>query len=162
VSGLDFFVDFAASGRVEGIGLNSTLEDWSEHLGDNYVDDIKKKQMRRDYGVVELGFNRAGEQWRCVGIGIQAHRLWWTTGSVPPKLSREYGYFPSVIRFDELRNRLKFLEHEPLLVDEQEDFAKYSIPVTGVLMYIVSPRRPDRPGGLPAGALWSMYLSAGR
>jgi hypothetical protein len=161
MSAIDFFVDFAVTGLVEGIGLDSTLDAWSRHLGDDYVDDAKKKRMRRDYGVVELGFNRYGQQWRCVGIGIQAHRLWWSTDSVPDKLSRKYGKFPRVIKFDELIYRLRTAGHEPVLVNEETDYVKYSVPGTGVLMYIVSPVRADDPGGLPAGALWSMHLSAG-
>lgn len=161
MTALDFFIDFAVTGRVEGVGLNSKPDDWSEHLGAGYVDDKRKNQMRRDYGLVELGFARVERAWRCAAISIQAHRLWRDANNVPPKLRRRYGVFPRTIQFEEMRKRLRALDHEPRLIDDQQssDHERYYVPETKILIYVLSVKPSDDLDGMPPQRLWSMNLS---
>lgn len=161
MTALDFFIDFAITGQVEGVGLNSKPDDWSENLGADYVDDRRKNQMRRDYGLVELGFARVERTWRCATISIQAHRLWWHADNVPPKLRRRFGAFPRSIPFEETRKRLRELDHEPHPIDDQQksDHERYYVPGTKILIYVLSAKPADDLDGMPPQTLWSMNLS---
>jgi hypothetical protein len=159
---LDFFAGFAVSGRVEGVGLSSSPEDWSEHLGTAYVDDKSKskKRLRRDYGLVELGFYRGAGGWQCFLISIQAHRLWWDSNNVPARLLSKYGSFPRAVSFEELRRSLRSLGHEPSLIEDQEpsDQTRYYIPETKVLVGVHSPKQQEA-DDMPRGTIWAMHLS---
>jgi hypothetical protein len=163
VNALDFFVDFAVTGRVEGVSINSTPEDWSDRLGADFIDDESKskKRMRRDYGLVELGFYRVEGAWRCLGIGIQVHRLWWNSDNVPAKLRSRYGDFPRIVPFEDLRERLSALGHEPRLIEDEQPFeyTRYYIPDTKILIGVLSPERGEDFDDMPAGMLWAMHLS---
>jgi hypothetical protein len=163
MSALDFFTDFAVNGHVEGVGLNSTPEEWTENLGPDFIDDKSKsnKRMRRDYGLVELGFFRADGLWNCFLISLQAHRLW-RHGDVPQKLVDRYGEFPRSIQFDEVRRVLSALGYEPeLIADEQgSDTVRYHIPATNILIAVAS-AEVEEFEYLPAGSVWAMHLSQG-
>jgi hypothetical protein len=162
VPALNFFVDFAVSGRVEGVGLDSAPEDWSEHLGKDYIDDISKskKRLRRDYGLVELGFYRPGGAWRCFLVSIQAHRLWWDNHNAPAKLRSKYGPFPRVILFEDLRRELSALGHEPSLIEDEDpsDQTRYYMPEAKILIGVNTPK-PQEEDDIPSGAIWAMHLS---
>jgi hypothetical protein len=159
---LNFFVDFAVSGRVEGLGLDSVPEDWARHLGKDYIDDISKskKRLRRDYGLVELGFCRPAGVWRCFLVSIQAHRLWWDSDNVPAKLRSKYGSFPRAIVFEDLRRGLSALGHEPSLIEDAEpsDQTRYYMPETKILVGVNSPKR-QKTHDMHSGAIWAMHLS---
>ncbi|MGI8648278.1 MAG: hypothetical protein DLM55_04420 [Acidimicrobiales bacterium] len=103
MSGLDFLVDFAATGDIEGVGLGSSPYEWDQIIGADYVDDVQKNQMRRDYGLIELTFWHTDGAWLCTGISVQAHRLWWETADlVPAMLQKKYGEFPRSGQFNAL------------------------------------------------------------
>lgn len=158
---LDFFVDFASTGSIYGLGLASTPEQWSINLGDDYTDDVDKKQLRRDYGLVEVTFSRTAGSWRCINIAIQAHRLWWMPENAPGKLRNKYGDFPRFTRFEEVRHKLELLNLEVRLInDKQEsDHVRYYVPATKTLIYALSSEIARDSDDMPPGALWSMYLT---
>lgn len=162
MTAVDFLTDFAVSGHVEGVGLPSAPEDWSEHLGTDYIDDISKskKRLRRDYGLVELGFGRAEGAWRCFLISIQAHRLWWDNDNVPAKLRSKYGAFPRVVPFEDLRARLSALGHEPHFIEDQvpSDQMRYYISETKIIVGVHSAKKQEA-DDIPSGAIWAMHLS---
>jgi hypothetical protein len=161
MSALKFFTDFALNGQIEGVGLNSTPAEWAEGLGTDFIDDKSKsgKRLRRDYGLVELGFVRAEGSWSCFLISIQAHRLWQYHSNVPRKLIEKYGEFPRSVQFDEVRRALHALGYEPELVadEHRSDTARYRIPGAKVLIAVVS--REAESDYLPTGSIWSMELS---
>ena len=165
MTSLDFFVGFAASGRVEGVGLNSAPEDWSDHLGADFIDDKSKskKRLRRDYGLVELGFSREDGGWRCFVISIQVHRLWWHDELVPEKLRSKYGEFPKAVSFEELCRRLEALKLVPRLIPDEPpgEHDRYYINETKILIDVPSSRRLGDPEGIPSGSISSMHLSRG-
>jgi hypothetical protein len=158
----NFFVDFAVNGQVEGVSLNSTPEDWTLNLGPEFIDDKNKNntRMRRDYGLVELGFLRAEGLWNCFLISLQVHRLWRNNNNVPPRLVARYGEFPKSVPFRELRTILSEVGYEPQLIADQgpSDTARYHIPSTGVLIGVVSKEAGEHDNA-PAGSVWSMHLS---
>lgn len=161
MKGLDFFVDFASTGHIEGIGLGSSLEEWDRSVGVDYVDDSKKKQLSRDYGLVELTFWRSEEAWQCTNISIQTHRLWWDSSQGPAKLLKKYGDFPRSVLFEELREKLDPLDRAPNLIEDQKksDYTRYYIPESKVLIIILSSPVPKNLDDMPRGMIWSMNLS---
>jgi hypothetical protein len=162
MSALSFFVDFAVNGHIEDVGLNSTPEEWAESLGTDFVDDKSKsnKRLRRDYGLVELGFFRAGGLWSCFLISLQAHRLWRDDGNVPQKLIDRYGEFPRSVQFEQFRRALSMLGYEPQpIVDDQGSHtARYYMPFTKALIAVVS-NEVQKFDCMPVGSVWAMHLS---
>jgi hypothetical protein len=163
VSAPDFFVDFARTGLIYGLGLGTTPEQWSEGLGGGFISDVDKKhkQMRQDYGLVELTFSRKEESWRCFNISVQAHRLWWTPEGAPARVRLEYGAFPKFIRFADVCSKLNEFGFEPQLIDDKQisDHTRYYIPETKILIYVLSDDVAAEPDRMPPGTLWAMYLS---
>jgi hypothetical protein len=158
---LEFLVDFASSGRVEGAGIYSSPGDWGDSLGGDYIDDRQKKQFRRDYGLVELGFWRVEQDWRCGSVSLQVHRLWWhsdTTG--PARLRRKYGPFPKDVRLEDLRESLGTAGNELQLIEDKAPgrHARYYVPDTKVLITALTSDDTDQ-GGMPGGAVWALSLS---
>lgn len=94
MTGFDFYVDVIAHGNVLGVGLDSSVSDWG-FMGDDYIDDIRKNLMRRDYGLIELSFEKKDEEWFCFAISIQVHRLavYGPEKLVPLPLVNRYGRF---------------------------------------------------------------------
>jgi hypothetical protein len=163
MSALGFFVDFAVNGHIQGVSLNSTPEEWIESLGTDFVDDKSKKnkRMRRDYGLIELGFFRVDGSWSCFLISLQVHRLWQNDGNVPRKLVDQYGEFPKQVQFQELHIALRALGFDPQLIADEHssDIARYHIPGANVLIGVVA-KAAEEPNSIPAGAVWAMHLSA--
>lgn len=162
MSALDFFVDFALNGRIQGVGLNSTPEMWTEDLGTDYIDDKSKngKRLRRDYGIVELGFVRKNGLWSCFLISLQAYRLWRYADCVPQKYLDGYGEVPRSIQFEDVRNALRVHGCEPQLIadDNGADTARYYVPPVNVLIAVVA-GEAEQLNDLSAGSIWSMHLS---
>lgn len=162
MSALSFLVDFALNGRIEGVGLNSPPEQWAESLGTDFIDDRSKsnKRMRRDYGLVELGFHRSEGSWACFLISLQVHRLWRYPDGVPQKLLGRYGEFPRSIQFEEVRSALQLHGSEPQLIadDNGADTARYYVPPVNVLIAVVA-GEAEQLNDLSAGSIWSMHLS---
>jgi hypothetical protein len=163
LNALDFFVNFARTGNICGLGLDTTPQQWADALGDRCISAVnkKQKQMRRDYGLVELTFSGSEESWRFFSVSVQAHRLWWSPDSVPDRLRSEYGPFPKIINFEDVRSELRKFGLEPCLIDDMQisDHARYYISVTKILIYALSPDIATEPDHMRPGALWSMYLT---
>lgn len=157
---LNFLADFAIPGQIEGVGLNSAPEEWAENLGTDFIDEKSKsnKRLRRDYGLVELGFFRSDRRWKCFLISLQAHRLSRCDDHVPQILVDRYGEFPRSIQFEDVRRILRARGYEPESTEGEDgsDTARYRIPATGVLIAVVS--REDL-NNVPQGSVWSMHLS---
>jgi hypothetical protein len=162
MSALEFFTNFVTSGRVEGVGLNSTLGEWADSLGSDYIDDKSRsgKQLRRDYGLVELGFLRRNKLWSCFLISLQVHRLWQYDDNVPQALIDRYGEFPRSLQFQDLDRALLALGYEPKPIADEDgsDIARYSISVSNVLIAVIA-RAAEESNYPPVGSVWAMHLS---
>ncbi len=75
---LDFFGEFLARGRVLGVGVESSSEEWDGALGEDYVENRRKGMRWRDYGMVEATFGRSHKYWTCSAVSIQSHRALFT------------------------------------------------------------------------------------
>jgi hypothetical protein len=159
---LDFFVDFATTGYIEGIGLHSSPYEWDRTVGSDFVDDVQKKQLRRDYGLIELTFWRTDGAWFCTGIDIQAHRLWWKTPDLlPAKLQKKYGEFPRSVELDKLRENLALLDYATIPIEDRNvsEYTRYHVPKTKVLIVSLSSVKSNNTDEIPIGTVWSMSLS---
>jgi hypothetical protein len=157
---LDFLADFAATGRVGGAGIYSTPEQWQQVLGEDFIDDRAKKRLRRDYGLVELGFARVDGGWRCGTVSMQVHRLSRDPKIGPVSVRAEYGDFPTSIAVDDLHAAVGRRGHPPTLIDDADrsEYTRYVVPASKVLILAVSWDRATEDGP-PAGAIWSLALS---
>ncbi|MEE1941121.1 hypothetical protein V1L54_17215 [Streptomyces sp. TRM 70361] len=113
---IDLYVDLIKNGEVLGVGLGSSPEEWESRLGDDYLDDQRKGQWRRDYGLIEVSFQKREKKWECFGFSAQVHRLRpEKSGIVPGALERAYGRFELSPLFAELADRL---DREGLHIEE--------------------------------------------
>jgi hypothetical protein len=162
MSALEFYTDFVTSGLVQGVGLHSTLEVWTDNLGTSCIDDKSRsgKQLRRDYGLIELGFLRVNKSWSCFLISLQVHRLWRYDDNVPQKLVDRYGEFPRSLQFQDFDRAVRALGYEPELIadDHDSDIARYHVAVANVLIGVVA-KATEEPDSLPVGSVWAMHLS---
>ena len=164
MSVLDFLAAVAVSGQVEGAGIQSTPEEWERALGADFIDDRAKKRFRRDYGLVELGFWRVDNTWRCGSLAIQVHRLWWHADSLgPARLGEKYGDFPKTVPFETLRDRLTAVgpRTAPRSIQDTDtgEYTRYYVPASKVVLMVVSLEVDRTEDGLPAGSVWSLNLT---
>ncbi|WP_406446409.1 hypothetical protein OHB14_45190 [Streptomyces sp. NBC_01613] len=159
MSDIDFYVTAATRNEVLGVPLGTPPETWEEALGDDFLDDVQKSRMRRDYGLVEISFTKRNGVWESVSVSLQIHRLaHGLEGMVPPPLTRAYGMFSERVEFDhfctELQARGGALEE---VADASiGGFCHFRESAAQSSVYVV--KEPPH-NGLKAGTLWSIVLS---
>jgi hypothetical protein len=165
VTDLDFYVSAVTDGAIYGLGVGSSPEQWTAKLGDQCLDDVRKRGMRRDYGLIEVGFHRLkGErQWRCFSISVQVHRLASGIGNnVPDRLSRDYGPFRERLPFTVLAAEIKH-HNEEFTKDKTTptpDFDLYRLPAAKSAIYVVR-EHGDDDDPYHEGDVWSLALLIG-
>lgn len=83
-SDLDFYAHVATRGEVLGAGIGTQPAQWEAALGTDHLDTEEADLLRRDYGLVELSFQRDDDAWPCFGVSLQVHRLSQDTASEVP------------------------------------------------------------------------------
>lgn len=158
---LDFLHDVAVSGQVLGVGLGTNPTQWEQALGNDYVDDVHKGRMRRDYGLVELSFLRFENSWKCIGISIQVHRLPLPNADVIPKpLSRRYGTFQDRVSFGALVQSIIRAGASSEAIEDatRSRYRRFWIPESCALIHVIDDDVSD--SGVPGpGDVWSIALS---
>jgi hypothetical protein len=71
MTAVSFFADVARTGTIAGLGLGSSAAQIREALGDQFLEDRRKKSLRFDYGLLEFNLFSGV----CEGIAVQIHRL---------------------------------------------------------------------------------------
>lgn len=158
---LSFFTDASVTGHVRGLGLGSSPAQWEQALGDDYIDDVRKGRMRRDYGLVELSFLRAAGSWDCVEISIQAHRLSLPSEDlIPESLIRTYGAFSDRIAFSDLRKSILEVGASVEAIQDatRSRYSRFWIPDSRALIHVTGERLSE-PGIPTSGDVWSIALS---
>jgi hypothetical protein len=162
VTDLDFYAAAVTEGTIYGLGVDSTPEQWTAELGDQCLDDVRKRGMRRDYGLIEIGFHRPkGErEWKCFSISVPVHRLASGTGnSVPERLSRDYGPFrerlPFILLAAEIKSRSEELTEDK--TTPTPGFAFYRLPAAKSAIYVVR-EHGDDDDPHREGDVWSLAL----
>ncbi|SDX09539.1 hypothetical protein SAMN05421504_102293 [Amycolatopsis xylanica] len=159
---LDFYARAVVDGTVMGLGQDSLPEDWEDRLGVNYVDDVRKGLMRRDFGLVEVSFQRVRGIWRCFGVGIQVHRLdRGVEAVVPAPVRAEFGEFGSPVGFAgvdaavaRMGGRLESANDGGSTYHDQ--FLSAS---TNARVHVVAQVDDPGVGGTSVGDVWSIHLS---
>ncbi|MCT2592227.1 hypothetical protein LHJ74_20365 [Streptomyces sp. N2-109] len=153
MSDLQFYVHFIQESKVLGVDLRSAPEVWESNLGGEYVDDFRKNYGRRDYGLIEISFQKAQRTWECFGVSLQVHRLAMTdVDIIPEPLSRKFGEFRSHLPYEALLSGGLMLDR---VVDSPDDAlqvfeARDSIRRVQVLVANVAT------GGISAGDVWAI------
>lgn len=158
---LDFYLDALLSGQVLGVAVGVTADEVERALGDDFVDDVRKKRMRRDYGLVELYFHGVDGEWTCSGSTIQVHRLAETgADAVPATITGRYGEFRPVVRFAELADALRARAdgRTPVRDALTDEFGHFHLPGTG--SHLTAAREAGATDPV-FGAVWSIELRAG-
>lgn len=98
-------IDFITSGQLLGAGLDSSPETWDQALGgaDWPLIDVRGRRMRRDYGLIEVSFEKWDKDWSCINASVHAHRLRGERALlVPPEVDATYGPIEPVVTFAEV------------------------------------------------------------
>lgn len=160
---LDFYADIVASGDV--LGLSSGCDDVRvrETLGGDFIDDVRKQRMRRDYGLVEFHFNRMGERWIVFGVSIQVYRLKNTDRSiVPAVLSERFGEFRSTVSLVDLHKAVGDRSVAPVMERERMDDNFVSFLARGTKVRVHAEMKVDGSdvSRLIPGDVWSIELGS--
>ncbi|MDT7725945.1 MAG: hypothetical protein QOI21_2521 [Actinomycetota bacterium] len=163
MSDMDFYAQVIVTGRVMGASLASSPEQWAQELGANYVDARRKALMRRDFGLVEVSFQRVRGVWECFGMAIQVHRLvGGRDGVVPAPVGARFGDFGPLVLFATLDDVVARAGHH-LENDNDETTShhdRFVLPETGAHVHVVSQVDDPDSGGPQVGHVWSIQLSA--
>jgi hypothetical protein len=164
VTGLEFYTDAILSSRVLDVGPGSAANEVEQALGPVYIDDARKKTMRRDYGLVEAHFSRQENSWICFGLTIQVHRLAESSAEIVPAPLREsYGQFD---RFLDSRRLMKAVEERHgrwIAADDQspQEFQTLWVASTQSVIHVVCNRARHRNGQPGFEDVWSIELRSG-
>ena len=151
MTGIDFYLDALLSGLVCGVGPGSTADEIESALGREFVDDVRKQRMRRDYGLVEFYFDRVKQAWICVGSTIQVHRLLDVDSEiVPSALADRYSAFATTLGVEFLAETVS-AKGGPNLIREGAtgEFVRYHLDGTNCFVHArqIQPEAVDsRPG----------------
>ncbi|WP_052851255.1 hypothetical protein [Streptomyces avicenniae] len=156
---LAFYTHFATTGQVYGLGIGSTPEQWTGELSEGFLDDRQKKRLRCDYGLIEVGFSREQQQWKCFGVSVQVHRLASGDGLIPQRLQEDHGPFRSHVPFDELSADIgaRNVPLEELSGPGLSGYTAYKTTVGSTTIYISA--QDDDPLHRP-GDIWSITVHA--
>jgi len=156
MSAREISLAFLRTGLLLGCGLDASPADWDSAFGDDDwpLADIRRRRMRRDYGLAEVTFNQVGEDWVCETITLQLHRL--SHGDydeiIPPKLRETLR--PDDARLD-VGGLLSAYRGQVELIDDRDrsQFVRYWIPDSKVVVV------GEGDAGAAPGLVWSIWTT---
>ena len=159
---LDFYVSSIITGSVLGEGMDESPEKITRALGENHIDDIRKRMRRLDYGLFEFYFFFDDGVWIPEGINIQIHRLAHMSDTIliPNSIQSKYGPFPLFVRGQDLIQAVAERVGEETTWQEETvgDTTSFHPSNTRAYIHIVthsSQLRGSKPGN---GDVWSIEL----
>jgi hypothetical protein len=155
MSDLDLYVEALTEGTVLGVAVGATDDEVANVLGTDFLDDVRKKRMRRDYGLIELYFHREGYVWRCAGITLQVHRLAGATDLVPAPLAERYGAFRPLVPFAEVSAEVRARGRELVRESLADDFGHFHLSGTTAHLTAVRDQCASEPSFTE---VWSIEL----
>ncbi|WP_431971306.1 hypothetical protein [Nocardia sp. bgisy134] len=155
----EYLADVACTGSLLGLRNGATVADIDGAFGDpSYVDDMDKrrKNFRRDYGLIEFGFQSDPLLgWTCFSAIIAVHRLRWNA-HVPSSIAALVGEAPLVISLSDLKESIALRGSSIRKMDtEFHDFKYYSIPSSRAQVIVTAEDIDDI---LIADCVWSITL----
>jgi hypothetical protein len=163
-SHLEFFLDFARTGQVFGVGLGTRPEAWPAVLGDDFTDfSPSEHEFARQFGLVDVYFGDFAGEWVCDRIAIRPGQLYRFDDWVPARLQVRYGPFPGRVPFDEVADLLTRagVPVDHVLRRDEASLEEYWIPDTKVTFSVISPYQAEDFPALRIGDLWSVSTSVG-
>ncbi|MEU5546609.1 hypothetical protein AB0G85_30100 [Streptomyces sioyaensis] len=151
---LDFYVAAATRAEIGGATLGADVSQWGDVLGDDCVEDVRKSRMRRDYGLIEIFFERRAATWRSTGFSLQIHRLALGESMVPAALPRRYGNFRSRVGFEELHKAIQRTGSDVEELERVGEYRHYKIPKSNASIYVVYEADTALP--VAYGDVWSI------
>jgi hypothetical protein len=161
---LDFFLDFASTGRIFGVGIGSGTDEWSAVLGDQFTDfHASEHELARQFGLIDAYFDDISGDWLCDRISVRPGQLHRFDDWVPGAVRARYGQFPGRVPFDEVADWLAQAGVEVDLVIRTSDVSpdEYWIPQSGVSFEVLSGTQAEDLPPLRAGDVWSAGAFAG-
>lgn len=157
--GVRCLAELMQSGRWLGVGVGTTLKDVPDTFGVYFVEDGEGLSwLRRDYGLVEIGFLHRSGRWEVNSMAIEMHRLSSSPDLLDGWNGNEGGRFERYTSWSSLVAQLLPLNVlcEVVRVD-QRDFIEYRTTASGVSVMVVADddARGDWPG---RGDVWSVHL----
>ncbi|MEU7578292.1 hypothetical protein AB0B50_11875 [Streptomyces sp. NPDC041068] len=83
------YAEAALRKTIFGVPLGTSPEEWESALGNDFLDDVRKSRMRRDYGLIEVAFERRSGLRESVSVSLQIHRMYVTDESSQGPGNRE-------------------------------------------------------------------------
>jgi hypothetical protein len=161
MSDLEFYASLAREGTVLGLGLGALPEEWAATLGSGFIDDTQKKIFRRDYGLIELTFERVDDLWRCRSISVQVHRLAHLGDSlVPLTLKQRYSAFARRLPSDRLVARLEDegCQLEPMYDKSDSGYRRWQLATTGATVVAVTGDTIAEQNDMHNGDVWQINV----
>jgi hypothetical protein len=156
---LDFFADFAVSGQVAGVGLNSRPADWPLALGNNFSEaSFHPGHLIRGFGFIEANFEDDTGEWLCDLIHIKPDKVHRFPGMIPPVIGERYGEFPARIGFADVAEALAAAGAEVRHIPRTYQYSPeiYWVPEGKVMFEVVSPEQADQFKVLMVGDVFSV------
>lgn len=156
----EVLASFITTGKFLGLGVGSTVADVDRAIDVDFIDDVDDsgKSMRRDYGFVELSFNRVGE-WVVVGAAIQLHRLAADHGMAEEWAGSTGVEFPRYLAWDDLRGELRRVAPTLQLITREEGgFVEYRAPASNVSVLVVDEPEDERGYRVGHQDVWSVSV----
>ncbi|MFH8290836.1 hypothetical protein [Streptomyces sp. NPDC018059] len=155
---IDFYVEATLKKTLLGVPLGSAPEEWESRLGGDFLDDVRKSRMRRDYGLIEIAFVRSAGSWRSVSASLQIHRMArGLDGVVPRPLTDVHGDFSRHVPLDVFRAALQARGGilEELTEPVAGGFRQFREKSTRTSLYVTG-KSPQ--GAAEPGTLWSIIV----
>ncbi|TLG14407.1 hypothetical protein FEK35_08415 [Nocardia cyriacigeorgica] len=156
----EFLAEQIRASSLLGLRRGASLVDVARAVGGNaFVDDPDRRgiSMRRDYGLVEFGFDSDPiHGWVCFSAILQLHRLRWET-AIPNSIRERVMAVPAVVPLGDLRKALMSQGGSLVKRDDQRfsDFDYYSVAGSGSRISVLTENDDEM---LVANSVWSISL----
>ncbi|WP_317443220.1 hypothetical protein [Streptomyces collinus] len=159
MTGLQLCATLMATGRIFGVGIDSSVSEVDQALRGEYVEELSDGGVdaRRDYGWIEISLTKR-EQWVLVGATLELHRLSGNADLIRDVLSESGVAFEGYTSWLELKEQfLSSAGDSSLQCMQQGDYMEYRNPDVKVSVFVVNDEteRDEWPG---QGDVWSIAL----
>jgi hypothetical protein len=160
---LDFFADFAVSGRIAGVGLGSRPGDWPKALGDRYFEaSWNSGHLVRQFGFIDANFGDGSGEWICDLIQVTPPKVDQFDNMVPDVIGAGYGSFPARVPFGDVAELVAGagaeVHHVPRV--NEASLETYWVPDGKVMFWLISAGQAAEYPDLRIGDVWSASTAA--
>lgn len=152
-------VEFAVSGRVLGLGIDSRPADWPPVLGDKFFEaNWRPGHLVRQFGFVDAHFEDDSGNWACHLVQIAPNKVNRFDDMIPSVIAERYGQFPARIPFSDVAEAIAAtgaeVHHVPKV--NEASLETYWIPAGKVMFWVISPFQAGDHPALQVGDVYSV------